>query len=180
VLSVSGANGRVQIRFAAAAPAVKSAQVALLRSESPRESGLIIGAPVPGASGSIADDWVHGGQTYWYRLVAFDKAGMRSEESDAYQVRVGAVVPPTPRVPGVKYSATPVPEVNLTFDAPPPHVRVIVEVQSEDGRWKKVIGPATGSSAADFNPPGAHAMYRIVYVGEGGGMGVPSPAASPK
>jgi len=180
VLSVSGADGRVQIRFAAGAPAGKTAQVAMLRSERPSEAGLIVGAPVPGASGSIADDWVHGGKTYWYRLVAFDQAGIRSEESDAYQVRVGASLPPTPKAPAVIYTAAPVPAVKLSFEAPPPHVLVIVEVQGEDGRWKKVSGPSGGSSAADLNPPNAHAAYRIVYVSESGGMGVPSPAASPK
>ncbi|MFI4888901.1 MAG: fibronectin type III domain-containing protein [Steroidobacterales bacterium] len=178
VISVSGADGHVQIRFVTAEPAAKTAQVALLRAESPSESGLVVGAPVAGSAGAIGDDWVRGGQAYWYRLVAFDKNGNRSAETDAFEVRVGAVNLPTPKAPSVRYAAEPAPQVTLGFDPPPPHVRVIIEVQSDDGHWKKVVGPTDGASAVDLNPPGAHASYRIVYVADSGGAGVASPAAA--
>ncbi len=77
----------------------------------------------------------------------------------------------------MSYAADPAPRVTLKFDAPPSHVRVLVEVESEDGHWKKVVGPLDGSSALDLNPPGTHAIYRIVYLGESGGAGVPSAPA---
>lgn len=102
VLSASGAEGRVQVRFAAADPAAKTVQVALLRSDSPSEAGLVVGAPVAAAAGTIEDTWAqHPGQRYWYRLVAFDKDGNRSAESEAYSVRVSAVTLPTPAAPNV-------------------------------------------------------------------------------
>lgn len=178
VLSASGADGRVRIHFTPAGPAAKTVQVVLLRSDSSQEEGLVVGAPVPVATGIIRDDWVHGGQAYWYRLVAFDKEGNRSLEGQAFEVRVGAISLPTPRAPSVHYAAQPVPEIKLAFDAPPPHVRVIVEVQRDDGRWQRVAGPLDGTSAVDLNPPGPHASYRIVYVGEDGGAGRPSPSAA--
>jgi hypothetical protein len=177
VLSASGAGGRVEIRFAAAEPVAKSVQVALLRSESAQESGLVVGAPVAATAGVIADDWVRGGEVNWYRLVAFDAGGHRSTPTEAYPVRVGATILPTPKPPAVSYSAEPAPRVTLTFDAPPPHVRVLIEVEVESGHWRKVVGPMQGTSAVDTNPPGAHARYRIVYVGETGGAGVVSDAA---
>ena len=176
VLSASGAGGRVEIRFVAAEPAAKGCQVALLRSESPRESGLVVGPPVAAAAGVISDDWVRGGEVNWYRLVAFDAHGHRSATTEAYPIRVGAPTLPTPKPPAVSYRAEPVPRVTLTFDAPPPHVRVLVEVEAENGHWRKVVGPLQGTSALDANPPGAHARYRIVYVGENGGAGVVSEA----
>ncbi len=88
VLSVSGADGHVQIHFAPAEPIAKTVQVALLRSESAQEDGLVVGAPVAAGAGVIGDDWVRGGEVNWYRLVAFDKNGQRSPTTDAYQIRV--------------------------------------------------------------------------------------------
>jgi hypothetical protein len=180
LLSASGADGHVVIRFAPAEPAAKTAQVALLRSDSPAAAGLVVGAPVSAASGTISDDWVHAGQAYWYRLIAFDKAGNRSGESDAYSVRVSAVILPTPKLPTVVYAAQPAPQMTISFDPPPPHVRALVQVQLEDGRWRSVAGPTADKSAVDLAPPGPHASYRIVYVGESGGGGKPSDAASPR
>lgn len=180
VLATSGADGHVQVRFAAAEPVDRTAQVALLRADTPAEAGLVVGAPVPAGAGGIADDWVRGGQVYWYRLVAFDKAGNRGAETEAFQVRVAAANVPTPKPPTVAYVAQPAPRVTIAFDAPPPHVRVIVEVERDDGRWRTIDGPMTGTSAADLDPPSPHANYRLVYVGESGGSGVPSPVAAPK
>jgi hypothetical protein len=179
VLAVSGAEGRVQIRFAAGEPAEKTAQVALLRADSAAAAGLVVGAPVSAAAGTIVDEWVHPGQAYWYRLVAFDKDGNRSTESDGYSVRVGAVTLKKPQAPTVTYAAQPAPQMSVSYQAPPPHVRVLVQAQLEDGRWRTVAGPTVETSAVDLAPPSAHASYRIVYVGESGGGGQPSDATAP-
>lgn len=180
LLSASGADGRVRIRFSPAPPAWKTAQVVLLRSDSPQKEGLVIGAPVPASVGGIEDNWVQGGQVYWYCLVAFNKEGDRSQESQAFEVRVGAASLPAPKAPHVEYTEQPAPEVRLTFDAPPPHVLVIVQVQAADGHWQKVAGPVAGTSAVDLNPPGPRANYRLIYVGESEGAGPPSPSAAPR
>jgi hypothetical protein len=180
VLGVSGAEGRVQIRFAAAEPAEKTAQVALLRADSAAAAGLVVGAPVSASAGNIVDEWVHPGQAYWYRLVAFDKDGNRSTESDSYSVRVAAVTLNKPAAPTVTYAAEPAPQMTVSYQAPPPHVRVLVQVQVDDGHWRTIAGPTVEASAVDLAPPSAHASYRIVYVGEGGGGGQPSDAAAPR
>jgi hypothetical protein len=180
VLGVSGAEGRVQIRFAAAEPAEKTAQVALLRADSAADAGLVVGAPVSATAGNIVDEWVHPGQAYWYRLVAFDKDGNRSAESDGYSVRVGAVTLKKPPAPTVTYAGQPAPQVTVSYQPPPPHVRVLVQVRVDDGHWRTIAGPTVEASAVDLAPPSAHASYRIVYVGEGGGGGQPSDAAAPR
>jgi hypothetical protein len=179
VLAISGAEGRVQIRFAAAEPAEKTTQVALLRADSAADAGLVVGAPVSAAAGTIADEWLHPGQAYWYRLVAFDKDGNRSTESDGFSVRVGAVTLKKPQAPTVTYAAQPAPQMTVSFSAPPPHVRVLVQVQLDDGRWRTIAGPTVEGSAVDLAPPSPHASYRIVYVGESGSGGQPSDAAAP-
>jgi hypothetical protein len=179
VLSASGSDGRVQIRFAAVDADGKTTQVALLRSDSPSEAGLVVGAPVAAASGMIEDAWAqHAGQRYWYRLVAFDKDGNRSAASDAYAVRVSAVSLPAPAAPTVVYAAQPAAQATVRFGPPPPHVRVIVQVQLGDGRWRSIAGPTTDSPVVDAAPPSAHASYRVVYVAEAGGPGKASDAAS--
>ncbi|HME38382.1 MAG TPA: fibronectin type III domain-containing protein [Steroidobacteraceae bacterium] len=178
VISALGAEGRVQLHFAAAEPAAKTDKVALVRSESPAEEGLVIGAPVDVASGVLEDDWVQAGQRYWYRLVAFDKAGNRSAETEAYEVRVAAPTLPAPKAPRLSLASSPAPAVELSFDPPPANVLVLIEVQREDGRWRRVLGPMAGNKAVDSAPPNAHASYRLVYVGKDGAAGPPSPSAS--
>jgi len=180
VLGVSGAEGHVQIRFAAAEPAEKTAQVALLRADSAADAGLVVGAPVSATAGNIVDEWVHPGQAYWYRLVAFDKDGNRSVESDSYSVRVAAVTLKKPPAPSVTYAGQPAPQVTVTYQPPPPQVRVLVQVQVDDGHWRTIAGPTVEASVVDLAPPSAHASYRIVYVGESGGGGQPSDAAAPR
>ncbi|HEV2285721.1 MAG TPA: hypothetical protein VGR80_06745, partial [Steroidobacteraceae bacterium] len=180
VLGVSGADGHVQIRFAAAEPAEKTAQVALVRADSAAAAGLVVGAPVSATAGTVVDEWVHPGQAYWYRLVAFDKDGNRSAESDSYSVRVGAVTLRKPPAPAVTYAAQPAPQMTVSYSAPPPHVRVLVQVQVDDGHWRTIAGPTVETSAVDLAPPSAHASYRVVYVAEGGGGGQPSDAAAPR
>jgi len=180
MLAISGAEGRVQIRFAPAEPAGKTTQVALLRADSAAAAGLVVGAPVSASAGTLVDEWVHPGQAYWYRLVAFDKDGNRSVESDSYSVRVGAVTLKKPAAPTVTYAAQPAPEMTVSFSAPPPHVRVLVQVQLDDGRWRTIAGPTVESRAMDLAPPSSHASYRIVYVGESGGGGQPSDAVAPR
>jgi hypothetical protein len=176
VLAVSGSGGHAEIRFAAREPATKTAQVALLRAESPVESGLVVGAPVVAGTGVIADDWVEAGHAYWYRLVAFDASGNRGEPTDAYRVRVAAADVPAPKAPEVAYEAQPSPQVTVRFAPPPPHVRVLVQVERDDGRWRNLAAAVDGATAVDHEPPGPHARYRIVYVGENGGPSNPSPA----
>jgi len=179
VISTSGADARAQVRFAPAEPTEKTAQVALLRSDSPAEEGLVVGAPVPAKAAVIEDDWVQAGRAYWYRLVAFDAEGKRSQESEAFQIRIGAVDLPTPKAPQVTYTEQPARQAKLSFEAPPAHARVIVQVLRDEGRWQRVVGPMVGTTALDLDPPGPHARYRIVYVGESGGPGVPSEASAP-
>ena len=58
------------------------------------------------------------------------------------------------------------------------HVRAIVQVELEDGSWRAVDGPGATSPAKDVAPPGPRGRYRIVYVGESGGAGRASEAAS--
>jgi hypothetical protein len=94
-------------------------------------------------------------------------------------VRVAAVTLPTPKPPTVVYGAQPAPQMTVSFEAPPPHVRAIVQVQLENGAWRAVAGPGATSPAVDLAPPGPRASYRIVYVGESGGGGKPSDAAAP-
>jgi hypothetical protein len=180
IVSASGADGRVKIHFNPAEPVEKTVRVALLRSASASERGLVVGAPVDARSGLIEDTWVRGGQVYWYRLVAFDKAGNRSGESRAIEIRVAAAKLPQPGAPQALFIAKPAPHVKLTFAAPPSHARIIVEVRRDGGRWQTILGPLVGTEAVDLEPPGPHPTYRIVYVGEDGGGGIPSDTASPR
>ena len=180
VTAASGADDRVQLHFVPGDPAPRTAQVVLLRSDSAQDQGLVIGVPVAGSAGVVADTWVHAGQHYWYRLVALDTRGNRSRASPPVEVRVGALVLAAPPAPQVTYRAQPSPQVELRFQAPPAHAMAIVQAQLADGRWAPVAGPAAMSTAIDRNPSQPLSAYRVRYVGEDGSIGPPSPVVQPQ
>ncbi len=178
IIAAKGEEGRVRIEFRPAEPLVKTATVALVRSASEQEDGLVVGAPVPAGAGAIEDEWVQAGRSYWYRLVAFDAAGMRSLESQYVKVHVGAPRLPQPARPSVQITtADGRTQAQIRFAAPPPHAGVLVQVQRPDGRWRQITGPIDATSAVDPDPSGPQAQYRIVFIGDSGGAGPPSEAA---
>ena len=121
-------------------------------------------------------------ETYFYRLVAVDAAGNRSDPTDPVVARVGYPDIPKPTEPVLKLATAPSTGVTLQFDKAPAGFSVVVERQdSPSSGWLRVTGPIDGTTAADFPPAGnTQARYRIAYIAPLGHTGDSSaPVALP-
>ena len=105
ILSADGSAGKAVVGFKPGTPAAKSTSFVVLRSSDPRDAGVVFGRPLPAAAREYTDPFVEAGQEYWYRVVAIDKAGNRSEPSAAISVRIGPPAIPAPPAPKAVFTA---------------------------------------------------------------------------
>ncbi len=177
---ISGANGKVTLTFAPAVPEERTAQFLVLRSGNAKDIGVVLGDPLPGSAREYEDLYVRPGETYFYRLVAVDTAGNRSDVTDPLIVRVGYADIPVPAAPTLTRVQTPSPHIVLQFDAAPTGLSVVIERQDKPGAgWLRIAGPLDGTSIKDFPAAGnSSVLYRIAYVASGARTGNPSPAVS--
>ncbi len=176
ITSASGAGGKVVLTFAPAMPEERTAQFLVLRSGNAADQGVVLGDPLPGSARDYQDLYVSTGSTYFYRLVAVDAAGNRSDVSDPVIVRVGSATIPKPAAPVIKAVSQPSPGVTLQFDKAPAGLSIVVERQDVPaGGWIRIAGPIDGTSASDYPPAGnTQVRYRIAYVSASGETGDPS------
>jgi hypothetical protein len=182
ITAASGAEGKVQLGFSPALPEEKTAQFLVLRGGSADDIGVVIGDPLPGSARQFQDLYVSPGESYWYRVVALDKNGNRSDPTAPVVVRVGAPAIPKPSTPALQFTAAPYPHVALQFAKAPAGLAVVVERQAGAGGfsgWTRIAGPLGGDqlSVTDNAPPDSRPLaYRVAYVSAGGQVG---PASDP-
>jgi hypothetical protein len=176
ITGASGAGGKATINFEPAPPPEKSAQFLVLRSGSVDDLGVVIGDPLPASARTFSDLYVSSGTSYWYRLVAVDKNGNRSDPTRPVVIRVAAPTIPKPSTPTLQFVSAPFPHVVLQFGQIPAGFKIVVERQDEpNGAWLRIAGPTPASTASDNNaPPSKTASYRISYVASDGKTGPPS------
>jgi hypothetical protein len=177
----SGADGKTLLNFVPAD--AKTAQFLVLRSGREGDLGVVIGDPLPGDARQFTDLYVSPGEKYWYRLVAVDKNGNRSDPTRPVAIRVGSPQIPAPAAPAAQYTGTPYPHVVLQFGPPPPGLSVIVERQGGNdqmqGGWIRIAGPMNAQTATDNSvPASASVAYRISYVSADGKIGPASTAVT--
>jgi len=136
----------------------------------------VLGDPLAGSAREYQDLYVSAGSTYFYRLVAVDAAGNRSDVSDPVIVRVGSASIPKPALPVLKVMSQPSSGVTLQFDKAPAGLSVVIERQdASKGGWIRIAGPIDGTTASDYPSAGnTQVRYRIVYVSASGETGDPS------
>jgi hypothetical protein len=179
----SGQGGKAVIQYAPALPEEKTYQFLLLRAGAARELGIVIGDPLPGSSRTFTDEHVEAGKTYWYRLVAVDRSGNRSDPTHPVPVVVGTPPIPKAATPSVSRQTTPFAHNKITFEAAPEGLRSIVQSRAgASGDWKSISGPSRGETeVADPEPPTQQTMYyRIIYQAPNGARGEASDAAEVK
>jgi hypothetical protein len=178
ITGASGADGKVTLSFTPALPEEKTHQFFVLRGGSPDDPGLVIGEPLPATARQFVDTHVEAGTDYWYRLVALDSKGNRSDPSRDVIVRVGSPPLPTPPVPTVEFLSKPFGHVKVSFATPPAGLTVFLQRRTEaENVWLSLAGPLTGTEALDANPPAkGKVSYRIVYQAANGAQSPPSEA----
>ena len=176
IISALSDKGQVALRFRPGEPAQDSRQFLVLRAGNADEPGLVLGDPLSASARDYADAWVESGQTYWYRIVAVDATGNRSQPSEAVRVYIANPDIPVAAKPTAKYSKQPVREVKLTFHAPPQGLRALVQASLDGLHWRTVYGPASGNTAIDSSPPKHGSVrYRVRYQAGNGVLGKASP-----
>ncbi|MDP2157065.1 MAG: hypothetical protein Q8K68_05090 [Nitrospirota bacterium] len=177
IRAISGAGGKAVIDFVPANPEQDTHQFLILRSGSDKDLGVVIGDPLPANARRFEDPFVDAGQEYWYRIVALDKTGNRSDLSRPVVIQIGTPEIPTPKKPVLTLTTSPFRHVKISFDPPPFGLSVIVESRKgNDQDWKKVTGPVSEVKEATDPSPGdkGKAQYRIVYRAANGALGKPS------
>ncbi len=180
ILAASGADGIAQISFEPAAPSEKSAQFLVLRSGRAEDLGVVIGDPLPADARQFADHYVSAGTSYWYRLVAVNKDGNRSDPTRPVAIRVGSPQMTPPPAPVVKYVSDPYSHCVLQFQMPPAGLNLIIERhEGSSGGWIRIAGPMAADHAVDNTVPAkGEVAYRIAYVSANGNVGAASPVAT--
>lgn len=176
ITNVSGRGGKAALKFSPALPEEDTAQFLLLRGGSINDPGLVIGDPLAGDLRKVEDAFVEPGKEYWYRMVAIDKSGNRSEPSRPMAVRIGSPDIPKPVRPDAKLMSSPFPHMVISFEAPLQGLVAFVLFSREDGVWKKLAGPLSASTQvvdADL-PSKGKVQYRVVYRSSNGVEGEPS------
>ncbi len=90
IVGIAGMADRVVVRFRPGEPEDLTEGFLVIRSESPTGPGATIGRPIPGGKREWEDTTVSAGQYFWYRLVAVDGRGNRSEPSAPKWVSTGS------------------------------------------------------------------------------------------
>lgn len=180
IIGASGAGGKVVLTFAPAVPEERTTQFLVLRSGVASDQGMVIGDPLPGSARQYVDQYVSPDETYFYRLVAVDAKGDRSDVTEPVIVRVGAAAIPKPAPPVLKPATPPATGIVLQFDQAPAGFSVVVDRQdAPNGGWTRVAGPIDGTTASDYPPVNnAQVRYRIAYVTSNGETGEPSDAVA--
>lgn len=173
IVRIDGSDGRVHIVFAPGAVGDID-QFLVLRGET-EAADLVVGDPLPATATRFEDSAVEPGKSYWYRLVAIDRAGNRSEPSVAIVVRVGSGEIPVPAKPAADYVADPFPHAVVRFGAPPSGFAAEVQYRFADQPWLVLAGPLLeAGEATQANLPVGSIRYRLVYRDAGGRPGQPS------
>lgn len=175
IVAASGSDGRVQLRFRPAEPAARTTQLLVLRGADVQDPGVVIGDPLPGSARTWSDEWVLPGATYWYRLVALDTAGNRSQPGEPVAVRVGSGSIPVPAAPVASRTDTPFSGVGLRFAPVPAGFSLLVQRrEAGQGAWRTVAGPLSGERMIDGDAPATALEYRLVLRARDGAESVPS------
>ncbi|GAB4371555.1 MAG: hypothetical protein Kow00128_19550 [Deltaproteobacteria bacterium] len=184
IRAASGEGGTAKIEFVPASPEEDTDRFLVLRCMDEKDPGIVIGDPLPGNARSFEDPFVEPGKGYFYRVVALDRAGNRSDASRPAAIQVGTPRIPVPARPKLSEESSPFPHVLVRFEPPPPGFSVLVQVQrGGKGGWKRLTGPAEGIEEA-IDPKSASGggdRYRVVYQAGNGIRGEPSePAVLPE
>ena len=179
ITDIDGSNGKVVLNFQAAPPEADAASFLVVRSVSPEDPGLVIGDPLPAKTTRFEDTFVAVGKKYWYRVVAVDAVGNRSDLSWARDVIVANPPIPVPPKPSLEVGSDPLRHVQISFTLPKDDLEVIVQRYVDGQGWRALTGGIkNASNAMDLSPPvQPKVKYRLVYRAANGVAGEPSPAA---
>jgi hypothetical protein len=174
-------EGKAIVRFKPGLPEAKTTRFVVLRSGSPDQWGVVLGRPLPAEAREYVDPFVRAGESYWYRVVALNARGDRSEPTDAVEVAIGTPPIPQPLLPKLERIQKPFNQIKITF-APPPSGSGLMAVAerkvANESLWYRLPGgTADGELFDPAPPPTGQILYRVIFLAPNGVAGEPSPTA---
>jgi fibronectin type 3 domain-containing protein len=179
ITDVDGSNGQVKISFKVAPPYEDIERLYLVRSVSETDAGLVIGGDISPKATDVTDTFVKYGQRYWYRMVAVDKAGNRSDLGRAKTVVVLNPPIPIPDRPKLRFEKSPIAHIVIHVGKIPTRLSAVVQRQIDAKReWIAITGSITEEEVVDMKLPALGKIrYRVVYQAENGARGEASEIA---
>lgn len=174
IIDIDGIGGKVLITFEPSPPEEDVENFLIIRSVSEDDPGLVIGKPIPKGENTFEDKFVKIGQRYWYRVVALDKKGNRSDFSNAMDISVEPPEIPIPEILGISFKEEPIKHIEIKFKKPEYPFGIVVQ-KFVDGKWVSISGVIRDSDKFnDIYPKKGVGRYRIFYIIENGVSGNPS------
>jgi hypothetical protein len=171
-------EGKAIVHFMPGLPEAKTSQFVVLRSASPEQWGVVLGRPLPAAAREYIDPFVRAGDSYWYRVVALNVRGDRSEPTDAVQVTIGTPPIPKPQLPKLQLLEKPFNQLKITFAPPPAGLGLVAVAErkvTSETLWYRLPGTTTAGELLDPNPPPmGQVLYRVIFLAPNGVAGEPS------
>ncbi len=183
ITATESKEGKAVVHFTPGLPAERSAQFLVLRSSAPDQPGVVLGRPLPAAARIYIDAFVHAGDNYWYRVVALNAKGKRSDPSDAFLVTVTTPPIPRPQMPKLQWIETPFKQIKLSFPAPPAGLGLVAVAERKlpgENLWLRLPDTTSDGELLDAKPPQKGAgkiQYRIVFIAPDDVAGEFSPLA---
>jgi len=172
-------EGKAIVNFMPGLPEAKTSQFVVLRSGSPEQWGVVLGRPLPAAAREYIDPFVRAGDSYWYRVVALNVRGDRSEPTDAVQVTIGTPPIPQPQLPKLQLLEKPFNQLKITFAPPPSGLGLVAVAErkvTSETLWYRLPGSTIAGELLDPNPPPTgQVLYRVIFLAPNGVAGEPSP-----
>ncbi len=180
ITSALAENGTIRLDFAPGQPEEKSASFIILRGREGQRQGEVLTNTLPAGERAFLDANVSPGQTYWYSVVAVDKAKQESNPSDKRMVTAMAPEIPVPAAPKIRLETKPFVHVQAAFPAAPaPLLATLQRQDAPDGPWRTIVRDVATGKAIDAHPlPKGTSAYRILYHAQNGEEGEPSPSVS--
>jgi hypothetical protein len=181
ITGAANREGKAIVHFKPGLPEAKTARFIVLRSGSPEQWGVVLGRPLPAEAREYIDPFVSAGERYWYRVVALNVRGDRSEPTDAVQVAIGTPPIPQPQRPKLQWIQKPFNQIKITFAPPPAGLGLTAVAERKvtaDSLWYRLPGATADGELFDPTPPPAgQVLYRVIFLAPNGVAGEPSPTA---
>ncbi len=175
--TVTGEKGVVRLSFYATGKKEQTDKILVVRGNTEKDLGLIIGEPLAGSATEHVDTFVRPGEDYWYALIAEGKDKRRSKMSDKLFVRVKPKDIPRADRPDCEYKEKPFRHIIVQFKEPSDYLQVAVLRKTDSQkRWTTIADRVGGTDRIiDADPPQSGSVsYAILYKTENGTSGVPS------
>ena len=171
ITNIESFDGVVKIYFEPSPPEEDVFNFLIVRGVSEEDPGLVIGEPLSKEKREFEDKFVKIGQRYWYRVVAIDKKGNRSDLSSSRDINVVPPQIPIPEILNLTYIDKPLKHIEIKFKKIEYPFGIVIQKFIKD-KWVSISGVIKeGDVFNDIDLKNGVAKYRAFYILQNGTAG---------